>query len=80
MIPKTYRRVVLVRRPAAEPSESDFRVEEAPMPEPGPRQVLVRVIYMSLDPYMRGRMRDAASYAPPVALGEVMTGGRWARW
>lgn len=75
MIPKTHRRVVLVRRPAAEPAETDFRIEDAPVPEPGPREVLVRVVYMSLDPYMRGRMRDAASYASPVALGEVMTGG-----
>lgn len=75
MIPKTHRRVVLLRRPAAEPAETDFRVEDAPVPEPGPREVLVRVVYMSLDPYMRGRMRDAASYAPPVGLGEVMTGG-----
>lgn len=75
MIPKTYRRVVLVRRPPAEPAESDFRVEEAPMPEPGHREVLVRVIYLSLDPYQRGRMRDAVSYSPPVALNEVMTGG-----
>ena len=74
-IPKTHRRVVLVRRPPGEPAEADFRVEEVPMPEPGPRQVLVRIIYLSLDPYMRGRMRDAASYAAPVALGEVMTAG-----
>jgi len=43
--------------------------------EPGSGQVLVRVIYLSLDPYMRGRMRDAASYAAPVGIGEVMTGG-----
>jgi len=75
MIPKTHRRVVLVRRPPAEPAESDFRVEEVSMPEPGPREVLVRVVYLSLDPYMRGRMRDAASYAAPVGIGEVMTGG-----
>jgi NADPH-dependent curcumin reductase len=75
MIPKTHRRVVLARRPPAEPAEADFRIEEAPVPEPGPREVLVRNIYMSLDPYMRGRMRDAASYAAPVAIGEVMTGG-----
>ncbi len=75
MIPKTHRRVVLVRRPPAEPAESDFRVEEAPVPEPGPREVLVRVVYLSLDPYQRGRMREAASYAAPVGLGEVMTGG-----
>ncbi|MCW5745350.1 MAG: NADP-dependent oxidoreductase [Alphaproteobacteria bacterium] len=75
MIPKTHRRVVLLRRPPGEPAESDFRVEEAAVPQPGPREVLVRVIYLSLDPYMRGRMRDAASYAAPVGIGEVMTGG-----
>jgi NADPH-dependent curcumin reductase CurA len=75
MIPKTHRRVVLVRRPPAEPAESDFRIEEVPMPEPGPGQALVRVVYLSLDPYMRGRMRDVASYAAPVGVGDVMTGG-----
>jgi NADPH-dependent curcumin reductase CurA len=75
MIAKTHRRVVLARRPPAEVAASDFRVEEVPVPEPGPREVLVRVVYMSLDPYMRGRMRDAASYAAPVGIGEVMTGG-----
>src|SRR6185312_5062701 len=75
MLPQTHRRVVLARRPPAEPAESDFRVEEVPVPEPGPGQLLVRVIYLSLDPYMRGRMRDAASYASPVGIGEVMTGG-----
>ena len=75
MIPKTHRRVVLARRPPGEPSETDFRIEEVAVPEPGPGQVLVRVIYLSLDPYMRGRMRDAASYAAPVGIGEVMTGG-----
>ena len=75
MIPRTYRRIVLARRPPAEPAESDFRIEEVPMPEPSHREVLVRVIYLSLDPYQRGRMRDVASYSPPVALGAVMTGG-----
>ena len=74
-LPNTFRRVVLVRRPPGEPAESDFRVETAPMPQPGAGQVLVRVIYLSLDPYMRGRMRDAASYAAPVALGDAMPGG-----
>ena len=74
-IPKTYRRVVLVRRPPGEPVESDFRVEEAAMPEPRHGEVLVKVHYLSLDPYQRGRMREAASYAAPVGLGEVMTGG-----
>jgi NADPH-dependent curcumin reductase CurA len=75
MIPSTYRRIVLVRRPPAEPAETDFRIEEVATPEPGPGQFLARVIYLSLDPYMRGRMRDAKSYAAPVALGEVMTAG-----
>jgi NADPH-dependent curcumin reductase CurA len=74
-LPKTHRRVVLVRRPPGEPAESDFRVEEVPMPEPKHGEVLVKVAYLSLDPYQRGRMRDAASYAAPVGLGEVMTGG-----
>ena len=74
-IPTSYRRVVLVRRPPGEPVESDFRVEETPMPEPKHGQVLVKVAYLSLDPYQRGRMREAAGYAANVALGEVMTGG-----
>ncbi|MDX2205666.1 MAG: NADP-dependent oxidoreductase [Hyphomicrobiaceae bacterium] len=75
MIPKTHRRIVLARRPPGEPEESDFRLEEVPVPECGPKEVLVRNIYLSLDPYMRGRMRDAASYAAPVGIGDVMTGG-----
>jgi NADPH-dependent curcumin reductase len=75
MIPRTYRRVVLINRPRGEPSESDFRIEEAPIPEPGPKEILVRIVYLSLDPYMRGRMRDAPSYAPHVELGAVMVGG-----
>jgi NADPH-dependent curcumin reductase CurA len=75
MIPKTYRRIVLAHRPRGGPAETDFRVEEVATLEPGARQVLVRVIYLSLDPYMRGRMRDVASYAAPVGIGEVMPGG-----
>ena len=75
MIPDLYRRVVLVRRPPGEPVESDFRIEQVAMPAPEQRQILVRNIYISLDPYMRGRMRDAKSYAAPVELGETMTGG-----
>jgi NADPH-dependent curcumin reductase CurA len=75
MIPATYRRIVLARRPPAEVAETDFRIEEVPVPEPGPGQYLARVVYLSLDPYMRGRMRDAKSYAPPVAIGGVMTAG-----
>jgi len=69
------RQIVLASRPPAEPSESNFRMVESPVPEPGEGQVLVRAIYLSLDPYMRGRMRDTKSYAPPVAIDAVMTGG-----
>src|SRR5215217_9009722 len=69
------RRVVLASRPHGEPQESDFRLETAPIPELGPGQVLLRTLWLSLDPYMRGRMSDAKSYAKPVGIGEVMTGG-----
>ena len=75
MIHKTQQRVVLAHRPLAEPREDDFRVEQVAVPEPAGQEVLVRAIYLSLDPYMRGRMRDVVSYAPPVAIGEVMPGG-----
>jgi NADPH-dependent curcumin reductase CurA len=69
------RRIVLAARPQGKPRPEDFRLEEAPVPEPGAGEMLCRTIYLSLDPYMRGRMSEAASYARPVGLGEVMTGG-----
>ena len=69
------RRIVLAARPIGLPKPGDFRLEDAPIPAPGPDQVLVRVQYLSLDPYMRGRMNDAKSYAKPTGLGEVMEGG-----
>lgn len=69
------RRVVLAARPEGFPKETDFRVEEVPIPEPGEGEILVRTKYLSLDPYMRGRMNEGASYAPGVELGEVMVGG-----
>jgi NADPH-dependent curcumin reductase CurA len=75
MIPTTHHHIVLAQRPIGEPAENDFRLEEVTTALPGPGEVLVRVLYLSLDPYMRGRMRDAASYAPPVGIGDVMTGG-----
>ena len=55
--------------------ESNFRFEETAIPEPGDNQVLVKNHWLSLDPYMRGRMSDAKSYAKPVEIGEVMIGG-----
>jgi NADPH-dependent curcumin reductase CurA len=66
--------VVLASRPTGWVKESDFRIVETPIPAPGDGQVLIRNLYLSLDPYMRGRMNDARSYAPKVELGEVMTG------
>jgi hypothetical protein len=69
------KRIVLASRPVGEPKPSDFRVEEYPVPAPGEGRVLLRTIWLSLDPYMRGRMSDAASYAAPVQIGEVMEGG-----
>ena len=73
------RRIVLASRPVGAPGPADFRLETGPAPEPGPGQVLLRTVFLSLDPYMRGRMSDAPSYAPPVALGEVMVGGAVSR-
>src|ERR1700746_2214788 len=69
------KRVVLASRPVGEPKPSDFRVEQYPVPAPGEGQVLLRTIWLSLDPYMRGRMSEAASYAAPVPVGGVMEGG-----
>lgn len=68
------RRIVLAQRPQGLPDENTLRLEEVDIPPPGEGQMLLRTVYLSLDPYMRGRMNDAKSYAEPVALGEVMTG------
>lgn len=73
------RRIVLGNRPRGAPTAADFRIENASVPEPGAGQVLLRTLYLSLDPYMRGRMSDAPSYAAPVALGDVMVGGTVSR-
>ncbi len=69
------RKITLAARPVGFPKPTDFRLVEEPIPAVGPGQMLVRVRYLSVDPYMRGRMNDAPSYAPPVGLGEVMVGG-----
>src|SRR3954471_14859921 len=69
------KRVVLVSRPQGEPKASDFRIEDYAVPAPGEGQVLLRTIWLSLDPYMRGRMSDGPSYAQPVPIGGVMEGG-----
>jgi len=66
---------VLDSRPTDRVSPSNFRLVEEPVPTPGPGQILVRHHFLSLDPYMRGRMSDAKSYAAPQPLGETMVGG-----
>jgi hypothetical protein len=68
---ETAQRIVLASRPVGEPTIDNFRLEERPTPSPGPGQMLL----LSLDPYMRGRMSDAPSYAKPVGIGDVMEGG-----
>ncbi|MCC4622432.1 NADP-dependent oxidoreductase [Xanthomonas cassavae CFBP 4642] len=71
----TNRRVVLASRPQGEPDADNFRIEEISLPPTGHDQVLVRNRFLSLDPYMRGRMDDGPSYAAPVAIDAVMEGG-----
>jgi len=66
--------VVLKHRPAGNPGARDFEMREDAIPAPGPGEVVTRSIFLSIDPYMRGRISDAWSYAPPVQPGEVMTG------
>jgi len=68
------RRIVLAKRPHGAPVSENFRLENTPVPEPGEGQMLLRTEYLSLDPYMRGRMSDAPSYAKPVKIDEVMVG------
>ena len=72
---ETMQRIALARRPVGTPADEDFLLESIPMPTPAEGEVLVEVHYMSLDPYMRGRMDDAKSYANPVPLGGTMEGG-----
>jgi NADPH-dependent curcumin reductase CurA len=74
-MPETARRIVLASRPVGDPKPSDFRLEDSPVPQPGPGQVLLKTKWLSLDPYMRGRMSDAPSYAKPVGIGEVIEAG-----
>jgi len=75
----TGRQIVLAARPKGKPQKSDFRLEEVRIPTPGSGQVLLGVLYLSLDPYMRGRMDDRKSYAKPLQVGDVMSGEAVAR-
>jgi len=74
-MPTTSRQVLLASRPHGEPTAANFSIVDAPLADPGPDQVLLKIRYLSLDPYMRGRMNDAKSYAAPVPVGGVMEGG-----
>ena len=68
------RQITLAARPKGFPKDTDFKLVEAPLPEASAGEFLVQAIYLSVDPYMRGRMNDAKSYAEPVGIGDVMVG------
>jgi NADPH-dependent curcumin reductase CurA len=69
------RQIVVAARPFGMPKESDFRLVEAPLPQPSDGQALVQTVYLSVDPYMRSRMTGVKTYADPVNIGDVMVGG-----
>jgi NADPH-dependent curcumin reductase CurA len=73
------RQITLASRPVGFPQISDFQLVYSPLPVPGDGELLLHSVYLSLDPYMRGRMSAVASYAEPVAIGGVMPGGAVAR-
>ena len=77
--PTSNRSIVLNSRPHGAPTAANFGLQEAGVPAPQEGQVLLRTLYLSLDPYMRGRMSDAASYAAPVSLGTPMVGATVSR-
>ena len=70
----TNRQILLARRPKGFPQDSDFELVETPLGEPAEGEFLAQSLFLSVDPYMRGRMNDAAAYAEPVGIGEVMVG------
>jgi NADPH-dependent curcumin reductase CurA len=73
------RRFILASRPRGLPTPDNFRLDHVGVPNPQDGELLLRTVYLSLDPYMRGRMSDAPSYAPPAELGHVMVGGAVSR-
>ena len=74
MVPNTNRAFVLREYPTGAPGPEHFELVKTPVPEPGPGEVLIRSIYLSVDPYMRGRLRPGPSYAKPQEVGKVMLG------
>jgi NADPH-dependent curcumin reductase len=77
--PKINRRIVLAKRPEGDPTPADFRLEEVPIAGLKEGEVLLHTVYLSLDPYMRSRMNEAASYAASTELNQVMVGGTVSR-
>lgn len=75
MLPDKQKQIQLVSRPNGTPVESDFHYKEIDVPRPDQGQVLVKTLYLSVDPYMRGRMSDAKSYVEPFKLNEALAGG-----
>src|SRR5580704_18394369 len=73
-LPSVNRQFKLAARPVGLPKESDFSFTESPMPAPAEGQVLVKTVYLSVDPYMRGRITGIRTYADPVNIGEVIVG------
>ncbi len=67
-------RVVLAKRPLGEPTDDCFKMEQVDIPELKDNEILIQVCWLSLDPYMRGRMNDVKSYAAPLGIGDVITG------
>ncbi len=74
-MPTINRQITLAARPVGMPKESDFRIVESPLPNPGRGEVLVRTLYLSVDPYMRGRLTGVTTYARGLDLGDVIVGG-----
>ncbi len=72
---RTNKKILLASRPVGVPALDNFEIVETEVPRPGEGEVLIRTLYLSVDPYMRGRMSDRKSYVPPFAVGEVVTGG-----
>src|SRR5215831_1844973 len=73
-MPAVNRQITLATRPVGMPKESDFRLSESQVPRPGGGEVLVQALYLSVDPYMRGRLNGNSSYGKPVQVGEVILG------
>lgn len=75
MTPKTYREIHLANRPEGTPSDADFAFVEKEIPSLDTEELLLKTLYLSVDPYMRGRMKDVKSYIPPYKLNEAISGG-----